>query len=742
MKDRRSWLRQYFRNYLLIGVIPVALFALLFIFVNLTSYRVEVENSRYAVFTQLTGSVEHLMGQVELVAEHIAAAVTEADALDPRHEDYDDAYAARLAQTLAACEDQMIWDVPMALFLRGTATLYTREGAMSYAAYQQRMSAHGNLDYTGFFTALSMSRTPAALRLVRDWKPSSPGDMTALIYPLPLLDPLPKTTLCFMLGENVLGELLTNCITDLPGSLHLIRGYKEVLCYGTLSDGIEEAAIHLKGTGVIPLTVEGKEYVAMRSVLSSSGLSVCFICEKADFYRSLHGLWMIFGIGAAAVLALAVFFAVVMTRRSYAPLRRLVNGMPVAQDASGNEFDLIRSHMDAVQEDNQSLNQQLARQKPMMLDACIGKILRGKASTAAEADFLLRCAGIDMSGRSSFAMLLSAQADTAEKAEAFLDELRDNMNLTLPGGGQVFAMSDDMDGLTALMVICPGESGEDPREALAKAIMDMAGAKWPVRLIAGAGSLCAEPTGLHESCMEALAVVREFLPGTDMRFACYDTLEPGRSHVAFPTLDYALLNQSLKQADAAMAHRALEKVVGDIRATDSMLYAQCMCYDVINNILRTVQSLLPQFSAQKIHALCSFRTPEEFQRGAMQLIDEFCQQYASLRETRSSRMREEILAFVAEHVYSYDFSLEQLAEAFSLSQSYLSRFFKQETGYTFTQYITFLRLDRAKRLLAETTQPLKDVVPQVGYVDTASFVRKFKSYEGVTPGQWREMHRQ
>ena len=86
-------------------------------------------------------------------------------------------------------------------------------------------------------------------------------------------------------------------------------------------------------------------------------------------------------------------------------------------------------------------------------------------------------------------------------------------------------------------------------------------------------------------------------------------------------------------------------------------------------------------------------------------------------------------------------SLEQVADSFSLSQSYLSRFYKQETGYTFTQYITLLRLDKAKRLLIETSLPLKDIVVQVGYIDTASFVRKFKACEGVTPGQWRETYK-
>ena len=40
-----------------------------------------------------------------------------------------------------------------------------------------------------------------------------------------------------------------------------------------------------------------------------------------------------------------------------------------------------------------------------------------------------------------------------------------------------------------------------------------------------------------------------------------------------------------------------------------------------------------------------------------------------------------------------------------------------------------------------TDIPVKDIVAQIGYIDAANFVRKFKGYEGITPGQYREKMR-
>lgn len=97
-----------------------------------------------------------------------------------------------------------------------------------------------------------------------------------------------------------------------------------------------------------------------------------------------------------------------------------------------------------------------------------------------------------------------------------------------------------------------------------------------------------------------------------------------------------------------------------------------------------------------------------------------------------------MLRYVNDHYSQQTISLDVLAGQFNLSANYVSRFFKQETGCSFIQYITMLRMDKARELLLNTDLPIKDIVVQIGYIDVANFVRKFKAYEGVTPGQYRE----
>ena len=85
--------------------------------------------------------------------------------------------------------------------------------------------------------------------------------------------------------------------------------------------------------------------------------------------------------------------------------------------------------------------------------------------------------------------------------------------------------------------------------------------------------------------------------------------------------------------------------------------------------------------------------------------------------------------------------LESVADEFGVSSNYLSRFFKQETGCSFIQYVTMIRMDRARELLVNSNKQIKEIVAEIGYIDVANFVRKFKGYEGATPGQYRDKMR-
>jgi len=84
--------------------------------------------------------------------------------------------------------------------------------------------------------------------------------------------------------------------------------------------------------------------------------------------------------------------------------------------------------------------------------------------------------------------------------------------------------------------------------------------------------------------------------------------------------------------------------------------------------------------------------------------------------------------------------LADLARECDLSISHFARSFKASFGVTSHAWLTDLRIERAKDLLA-TTRPLIDVASQSGFGDQAAFTRTFHRIVGVAPGRWRRQRR-
>lgn len=84
-----------------------------------------------------------------------------------------------------------------------------------------------------------------------------------------------------------------------------------------------------------------------------------------------------------------------------------------------------------------------------------------------------------------------------------------------------------------------------------------------------------------------------------------------------------------------------------------------------------------------------------------------------------------------------DICLQDVAVQFRYSDAYFCRFFKQNFDKNFIVYLSELRIERAKELLADVTVNIKDIGQKVGYRDSSYFTKVFKRIVGVTPSEYR-----
>jgi AraC-like DNA-binding protein/methyl-accepting chemotaxis protein len=103
--------------------------------------------------------------------------------------------------------------------------------------------------------------------------------------------------------------------------------------------------------------------------------------------------------------------------------------------------------------------------------------------------------------------------------------------------------------------------------------------------------------------------------------------------------------------------------------------------------------------------------------------------------------RDPITTFVFEYLennYKRDVSLEAAADHLKITSGYLSTYFKEKTGWNYSDYLNNLRIDKAKHILKHSDLKIKAVAEQVGYQNVNSFIRMFKKITGLTPGDFRK----
>lgn len=142
-----------------------------------------------------------------------------------------------------------------------------------------------------------------------------------------------------------------------------------------------------------------------------------------------------------------------------------------------------------------------------------------------------------------------------------------------------------------------------------------------------------------------------------------------------------------------------------------------------------------------LQELSELREPE---RAVGWMMERCISPYLKEMEGRKNRQQKRLVEQVLEMIhqdYMNDISLESCADRAGTNSYTLSKAFKQVTGINFIDYVTRLRIEKAKELLLETNKKIHDVSEEVGYRHSY-FNRIFKKQVGIPPSRYRQIHQE
>lgn len=154
-------------------------------------------------------------------------------------------------------------------------------------------------------------------------------------------------------------------------------------------------------------------------------------------------------------------------------------------------------------------------------------------------------------------------------------------------------------------------------------------------------------------------------------------------------------------------------------------------YDVGNADYRECEFLMDE----------AFSNAENIEQLAVYTLDIFFKEETddnSMMKSGPEEYFQSIKEYIRKHM-SEPLSMQKVSSDMGISQSYLSRMFRKYEDTTFSTYLTTLRMEKAKKMLASGDKVfIREVAEQLGYKDQFYFSRIFSSYTGMCPSEYLE----
>jgi len=459
----------------------------------------------------------------------------------------------------------------------------------------------------------------------------------------------------------------------------------------------------------------------------------------------------------AVIMAVGFFLSFALAKRQYRPihaLRSFVEGdASGGQVEAGDDFAYLQEMMQSMKNSRLTIHQRLKFSNQNMEHYVLESLMWGTYGSIGEVEEQLLAldiaydsddfavVGFCVEGFTDSTLL---PEDGQEDAQLMRFVLRNVFSELLAGYN---ARLVELHGLTyALLCLHAGQ--EHWQEKLEEALRS---GRQILRENFDLGmtiALSHKVQGLHK-IRQAYSWVRDTLaarqPGAEelliwKREAAQPTMDKGSEKVEAAVRRLAQLAAAGDTESAMNELKALKKAAAQLPGWSVRMQFAILLQELLQNLSLRFSKDEVAAVAQRVQQYMEAPPSKDDFAELNHIIKEACALSSAAGENaRRADVARKADQYIQENYMKSSMSISSVADYLNLTASYASALYKRQTGQAMLDAINLTRIHHAKRLLTGSHMSLEQVAQQVGYFNSSSFIRTFKKYEGITPGQFRSL---
>ena len=488
----------------------------------------------------------------------------------------------------------------------------------------------------------------------------------------------------------------------------------------------------------------------MISYLRNDALPFLFLTATpaGELYSGVQHLQWSFIVVLVVVFLISCLLAVFASNRVYKPysyiMEKLGHGLPT--DGKSN-MQMIEQTVSQVLSEKESLLEQMRANNRAYREKFISSLVLGNEMELEEIKAVMRSLDIDLPVSNLYLAVFDLLGGGFGTEQTYYDitanQVVTERIMQLLTGRYKGVMAQVETGKCVLILHLQSEE-KDQIHALAKHVVEAVELSLGIRCNAAISPRCATVKSLPQAYADAVALLSYHAFSTVSRVLSSDDVSKGA--FPYPAYEMRSLCETIARGDREETMVLFSRLSTRIReACEHGQHTQMK-----RIFLRMLSELENCAVSMGFHMedIVGKDVDIYVDMANLQDMDLVFELFLSIIDTllygttpnqgSSNRYIREIVKMLDEDC-GPDMTLSAIADRVGIGSTYISRLFKMYMGVTFMDYLTKVRMEKAKQLLADPHVKVKDVARELGYSNADYLIRLFKNYTGMTPSAYKKM---